>query len=456
MAKQVTVIKANKKSALNNLRKQDKIRVAAYCRVSTDQEEQEKSFDNQVNYYTEYIKKKPEYELVDIYTDEGISGTNTKKRDGFNRMIADCEAGKIDLVITKSISRFARNTQDCLTYSRKLKNMGIGIFFEKENINTLDSTGELLFTILSSLAQDESRNISENCKWGIRSKFQKGIPHINTKRFMGYDKTEEGRLIINKKEAEVVRRIFREFLEGWNPEDIARGLNEDGIPGVSGEPKWVRATIIGMLTNEKYSGSALLQKWYTEDFLTKKLRRNDGEIDQYFVKDSHPAIIPQEEWSAVQLEFERREAFCQEHHLKCYGYRADKNPFVSKIICKNCGCAYGRKAWENRELAYWKCKVKGCRSENVKEAIINKAFVIAWNNIVEHVDEHSDWWKELKRCDNPLMRLRAKQMEELVNEGTIINAVPELVQMTLEEVMVNDSSHFTVCFLDGTYKEVIL
>lgn len=456
MAKQVTVIKANKKSALNNLRKQDKIRVAAYCRVSTDQEEQEKSFDNQVNYYTEYIKKKPEYELVDIYTDEGISGTNTKKRDGFNRMIADCEAGKIDLVITKSISRFARNTQDCLTYSRKLKNMGIGIFFEKENINTLDSTGELLFTILSSLAQDESRNISENCKWGIRSKFQKGIPHINTKRFMGYDKTEEGRLIINKKEAEVVRRIFREFLEGWNPEDIARGLNEDGIPGVSGEPKWVRATIIGMLTNEKYSGSALLQKWYTEDFLTKKLRRNDGEIDQYFVKDSHPAIIPQEEWSAVQLEFERREAFCQEHHLKCYGYRADKNPFVSKIICKNCGCAYGRKAWENREMAYWKCKTKGCRSEIVKEAIINKAFVIAWNNIVEHVDAHSDWWKELKRCDNPLMRIRAKQMEELVNEGTIINAVPELVQMTLEEVMVNDSSHFTVCFLDGTCKEVIL
>ena len=190
MAKQVTVIKANKKSAIGKPRAQDKIRVAAYCRVSTDQEEQEKSFDNQVNYYGGDIKKKPEYELVDIYADEGISGTNTKKRDGFNRMITDCEAGKIDLVITKSISRFARNTQDCLTSSRKLKNMGIGIFFEKENINTLDSTGELLFTILSSLAQDESRNISENCKWGIRSKFQKGIPHINTNRFMGYDKTE--------------------------------------------------------------------------------------------------------------------------------------------------------------------------------------------------------------------------------------------------------------------------
>lgn len=456
MAKEVTVIRASKKSALGRVKKQNRIRVAAYCRVSTEHEEQEKSFENQVNYYTEYIKKKPEYEMVGIYADEGISGTNTKKRDGFNQMIADCEAGKIDLVITKSISRFARNTQDCLTYSRKLKNMGIGIYFEKENIDTLDSTGELLFTILSSLAQDESRNISENCKWGIRSKFKKGIPHINTNRFMGYDKTEEGRLIINEKEAEIVKRIYREFLEGWNPEDIARDLNEDGIPGVSGEPKWVRATIIGMLMNEKYAGSALLQKWYTEDFLTKKLRKNDGEIDQYYVKDSHPAIISQEEWNAVQLEFERRVAFCKEHQLKCYGYRADKNPFVSKVICRHCGCAYGRKAWENRDMAYWKCKTKGCRGENVKESVINKAFVIAWNSIVEHKEDHIGWWKELKQSDNPLMRVRARQMIELVNEGRITTAVPELVQMTLEEVMVNDSSHFTVCFLDGTSKEVIL
>ncbi len=456
MAKEVTVIRANKKSALGKAKKQERIRVAAYCRVSTEHEEQEKSFENQVNYYTEYIKKKPEYEMVDIYADEGISGTNTKKREGFNKMIADCEAGKIDLVITKSISRFARNTQDCLTFSRKLKNMGIGIYFEKENINTLDSTGELLFTILSSLAQDESRNISENCKWGIRSKFRKGIPHINTNRFMGYDKTEEGRLVINKKEAEIVKRIFREFLEGFNPEDIARGLNEDGIPGVSGEPKWVRATIIGMLQNEKYAGAALLQKWYTEDFLTKKLRKNEGEIDQYYVKDSHPAIISQEEWNAVQLEFERREAFCEEHHLKCYGYRADKNPFVSKVICKHCGHAYGRKAWENRDLAYWKCKTKACKGENVKEAVINKAFVIAWNSIVENQEEYVGWWKELRQSENPLLRIRAKQMEALVKEGAITSAVPELVQMTLEEIMVNDSRHFTICFLDGTSKEVIL
>ena len=175
MAKSVTVIPArkikNNKKVVNT--KDKKIKVAAYCRVSTDQDEQLNSFENQVHYYTNYINDNPQYEFAGIYADEGISGTNTKKRKEFMRMIEDCEAKKIDLVITKSISRFARNTQDCLMYSRKLKNLGIGIIFEKENISTLDSTGELLFTILSSLAQDESRNISENCKWGIRSKFQK-------------------------------------------------------------------------------------------------------------------------------------------------------------------------------------------------------------------------------------------------------------------------------------------
>ena len=180
-------------------------------------------------------------------------------------MIADCEAKKIDLVIVKSISRFARNTQDCLTYSRKLKNLGIGIIFEKENINTLDATGELLFTILSSLAQDESRNISENCKWGIRSKFQEGKPHINTYKFMGFDKDKDGRLVINEKEAKVVRRIFQEFLEGFNPADIARRLNEEGVPGVSGEPKWIKPTNVGMLQQEKYIGESILLKWVTAD-----------------------------------------------------------------------------------------------------------------------------------------------------------------------------------------------
>ena len=187
MARSITVIPASQPYRVGGRTQQKtrNLRVAAYCRVSTDQEEQLNSFENQVEYYTKYIQDNPLYQMAGIYADEGISGTNTKKREEFKRMIRDCEEGKIDLVITKSISRFARNTQDCLEYSRRLKNLGIGIFFEKEHINTLDASGELLFTILSSLAQDESRNISENCKWGIRSKFKKGIPQVDCTKFLG-------------------------------------------------------------------------------------------------------------------------------------------------------------------------------------------------------------------------------------------------------------------------------
>ena len=233
MARSVTVIPArNRQASGHRAAPQKKIRVAAYCRVSTDQEDQLHSFEAQVDYYTKYINDHENYEMAGIYADEGISGTNTKKREQFKRMIADCEKGKIDLVITKSISRFARNTQDCMMYSRKLKNLGIGIIFEKENINTLDSTGELLFTILSSLAQDESRNISENCKWGIRTKFKNGEMHLNTFKFLGYDKDENGKLVINKEQAKTVRRIYRDFLIGINPAQIAKELNTEGVDRV--------------------------------------------------------------------------------------------------------------------------------------------------------------------------------------------------------------------------------
>ena len=231
MAKKVTVIKAERRPTMKTATKVKKLRVAAYCRVSTDADEQLNSFENQVSYYTEYINSKEEYEMAGIYADEGISGTSTRRRNEFNRMIEDCEDGKIDLVITKSISRFARNTQDCLSYARKLKNMGIGVFFEKEGINSLDGTGELLFTILSSLAQEESRSISENCKWGIRKGFSDGKLHLNTNRFLGYDKDTNGELVINKDQAATVRRIYEEFMNGINPDIISMRLNEGKLNG---------------------------------------------------------------------------------------------------------------------------------------------------------------------------------------------------------------------------------
>ena len=252
MARQVVHIPAQRNIANRAVARNTKLRVAAYCRVSTEQDEQLNSFENQVTYYTGFITRNPNYELAGIYADEGISGTSTKRREQFNRMIADCEAGKIDLIITKSISRFARNTQDCLNYSRKLKDLGIGITFEKENISTMDSTGELLFTILSSLAQDESRSISENCQWGIRSLFKQCVVHINTNRFYGYDKDEDGRLVINPEQAKVVRWIFESYMDGINPDIIARRLMEQGVPGCMGEPKWTVDTIMGILQNEKH------------------------------------------------------------------------------------------------------------------------------------------------------------------------------------------------------------
>lgn len=229
MARSITVIPAKEPTMLVNGQQIElKKKVAAYCRVSTDQEEQLSSYENQVRYYTEIITRNPDYELVDIYADEGISGTNTKKRDDFNRMIEDCRAGKIDLIITKSISRFARNTLDCLNYVRELKELGVGIRFEKENIDTLDAKGEVLLTILSSLAQDESRSISENSTWGIRRRFEKGEHKMSTKRFLGYDCDENGKLIVNKTQAKIVVRLYEEYLSGKTVDYIARIFKKRG------------------------------------------------------------------------------------------------------------------------------------------------------------------------------------------------------------------------------------
>lgn len=234
--------------------------------------------------------------MAGIYANEGISGTNTKKREKFNKMIEECKSGKVDMIITKSISKFARNTLDTLNYVRTLKELGIGVVFEKENIDTLDSKGEVLLTILSSLAQDELRSISENSTWGIRRKFEQGKVIVNHNKFLGYDKDKDGNLIINEEQAKIVRRIYKDFLDGKGANRIARELEEEGVKGWNGKSKWYESTIRKMLTNEKYKGDALLQKTYTVDFLTKKKVKNTGQVPQYYVEESHPAIIDKEMW----------------------------------------------------------------------------------------------------------------------------------------------------------------
>ena len=264
-----------------------KRRVAAYARVSTDSDEQLTSYEAQVDYYTHYIKERPDWTFAGMYADEGISGTNTKRREGFNQMITDALAGKIDLIVTKSVSRFARNTVDSLTTVRKLKEKGVEVYFQKENIYTLDSKGELLITIMSSLAQEESRSISENVTWGCRKRFADGKVSMPYKNFLGYRKGGNGEPEIVPEEAEVVRRIYRLFLEGQTPYGIKQILEAEHIPTPTGKQTWQTATILSILTNEKYKGDALLQKTFCTDFLTKKMKVNEGEVPQYYVENSH-------------------------------------------------------------------------------------------------------------------------------------------------------------------------
>ena len=257
-------------------------------------------------YKIEYIKNNPRWELAGVYADEGISGTSTKHRDQFNQMIWDCETGKINMIITKSISRFARNTLDCLQYIRKLKELGIAIYFEKEAINTLDAKGEVLITIMASIAQQESQSISQNVRMGIQYKMQQGKGNLNTKSLMGFDRGEESdMLVIIPEEAQIVRRIFREYLDGYSPAMICRHLEADHIPTPSGKKIWYPTTVTSMLENEKYAVDLLLQKYYTVDFLTHKIARNTGQLPQYLVEEHHAPIVPKSVYYQVQGELMR-------------------------------------------------------------------------------------------------------------------------------------------------------
>lgn len=246
-----------------------KRRVAAYARVSTDSDEQLSSYEAQVDNYTKKIRENPTWEFVAVYADEGVTGTNTKKREGFNRMIEDALAGKIDLILTKSISRFARNTVDALTTIRSLKEKGVEVYFEKENIYTLDAKGEVMLTIMSSLAQEESRSISENVTWGKRKSMADGKVSLAYSHFLGYEKGPDGILQIVEEEAKVVRKIYSLFLSGRTVRSIADQLTHEGILTPSGKTKWSVSTIMSILQNEKYKGDTLLQKTYTADFPTK-------------------------------------------------------------------------------------------------------------------------------------------------------------------------------------------
>ena len=275
-----------------------KLRVAAYARVSTEKEEQEHSLEAQTDYFETYIKENSRWEFVGLYVDDGISGLSYHNRDGFNRMVADAIDGKIDLIITKSLSRFARNTVDALMSIRKLKSEGVGVFFQKEDINTLDSKGEFMLTLMSSFAEEESRSISDNVTWGKRKQFADGFYTVPFAHFLGYDRgTEKGEFVINEDEARVIRFIYMLAFEYYAPSHIAQLLTDMHIPSPGSKDTWYTKTIISILRNEKYKGDARLQKKFTVDFRTKKRKINEGELPQYYVTGGHPTIIAPQTWN---------------------------------------------------------------------------------------------------------------------------------------------------------------
>ena len=311
-------------------------------------------------------------------------------------------AGKIDMIITKSVSRFARNTVDSLETIRKLKEKNIAILFEKEGVNTLEGSGELLITILSSQAQEESRNISENTRWGITRRFENGIIAVNHKKFMGYTKDKKsGELVIVPEQAEIVRRIFRMYLEGSSILEITRALETDKIKTVTGKDTWHPGVIEKMLSNEKYMGDALLQKTYTVDFLTKKRVKNEGIVPQYYIEDNHEAIVPKEIFYKVQEEKTRRANLNKAAVTrKANKLKKEKSKYSSKyalteiLVCAECGHPYRRQVWSKygQKSAVWRCENRlksgakaSCKnSPTLKEEPLHNAIMMAINNVVEN------------------------------------------------------------------------
>jgi len=364
-------------------------RVAAYCRVSTDKEQQEHSFETQKEMYTDMIMMKPNWQMAGIYADEGITGTIAKKRPDFMRMIEDCRKGKIDIIITKSVSRFSRNNLDCLLYVRELKELGIPVIFEKEGINTLQVSSELLITLFSGLSQAESESISMNVKIGKRQSLKNGNVPFCYKSFLGYQKGADGNPEIVPDEAKIIRRIYEEYLAGKSLNDIAKSLMSDGILSPRGKTVWTSKVIMSILSNEKYKGDALLQKTYIADCISKKSKKNNGELPMYYIENNHPAIIERKMFDKVQEEISRRNS---KRKVRQKGTKTELGKYSSKsalselLFCGNCGTPYRRVTWtiRGKKKVVWRCisrldfGTKYCQnSPSIEESALQNAIAEA-------------------------------------------------------------------------------
>lgn len=368
------------------------LRVAAYCRVSTQMEEQLNSYEVQKNYYTEKINSEPKWQLVGIFADKGITGTSALKRDEFQKMIRMCKRKKIDMIITKSISRFLRNTVDCLNYVRMLRQLDVDVFFEEQGIHSKDAGAEFYITIYGSIAQSESENISANVRWGIQQRAKEGKVHFAYSRFLGYKEGPDGKPMIDEEQADTVKFIFNEYLLGSSLADIAKSLTAKGIKTPSGKSGWNGSTVRTILSNEKYKGDALLNKTYISDCISKKVKKNNGERPMYYVENNHPAIIDKDTFNRVQEELARRTS---KRKVKQVGTKTEQGKYSSKyaltelLICGECGTPYRRCTWtaSGEKKIVWRCinrldyGKKYCHhSPTIEESVLQNAIVTAIMN----------------------------------------------------------------------------
>ena len=437
------------------------LRVAAYCRVSTKQEEQLNSYEVQKNHYEERIRSEPKWMLVGIFADKGITGTSMKHRDEFNKLIRLCKKGKVDMIITKSISRFARNTLDCIRITRMLREIGVDVYFEEQNLHSIEASSEFYISIYGSIAQSESENISANVKWGKAQSAKEGNVVFQYKYFLGYRKGEDGQPEIIPKEAEIVRMIYDRFLAGDSFAGIIKHLEEKEIPSPCGKSTWRSSTIQSILSNEKYKGDAVINKTFTENCISKKVKINHGERTKYYIENNHPAIIDAVTFGRVQEELARRSG---KQKVKQVGTKTEQGKYSSKyaltelLVCGECGTPYRRCTWtiKGEKKIVWRCinrldyGKKYCyQSPSIEESVLHEAIMKA---IMQTAKQNVDVLKNLKlhigmgldaeKTEDKSLDIQIriaeidaefKKMLEAVSEGNIENFDEERANTLMSE-----------------------
>ena len=452
--------------------------VCAYARVSTASNLQALSFENQVQVYTKQITSNPDLNFVGVYADEGKSGTNTKYRTQFNRMIENAKNGMIDLIITKSISRFARNTIDCLSIIQDLKRANVEVFFEKENISSFDAKIEFIISVLSGMAEEESRIISDNVKWGYTKAFEKGNHHMVTRNIMGYTKDEFNKVVIDEQESHIIRKIFDLYVEGHGATHIINHLHDNNIKTVKGNDRWNKSAVFGILGNEKYTGNALLQKTYKPSFKSKKRVTNDGHIPQYYVVDSHPAIITTNIFNKVQEI--RKQKSIKYHKSDVKNLKEvfnKKSPYAGLIKCPYCGKFYilrTNSSGTSYSKKFLQCSSnsskKTCKAENISIEVLDKVIVNQINLIIEHKTyfiqklksklykspEYLSATIELQQTDSEIKRLHNKMNETEISSNSFHLSLKEELNIKYVEAQIKYSKIKNKLETEFNHKSYIL